>query len=181
VSTISAPLRITDLPKWVKEHRKVPDREWKHKDVRTKANCAGLPCRCRARLLRRMNDMLHEHRMQPILQGATGGTFNVFERIAMKTLLASLLTVVAAVWGWDVLTTTFPASAHPLWITRQEALYLSGLLSIALMSLSDAVGDPPDLVGSPSGRHGSGLPHAQVGRHPGHLLCRDALADRVVG
>ena len=41
VSTISAPLRITDLPKWVKEHRKVPDREWKHPRVRSKANCAG--------------------------------------------------------------------------------------------------------------------------------------------
>jgi hypothetical protein len=41
VSTASAPLRITELPKWVKEHRKVPDREWKHKDVRTKANCAA--------------------------------------------------------------------------------------------------------------------------------------------
>lgn len=34
-----APLRITELPKWVREHRKVPDWEWKHKDVRTKANC----------------------------------------------------------------------------------------------------------------------------------------------
>lgn len=41
VSTTSAPLRITELPKWVKEHRKVPDWEWKHKDVRTKANCAA--------------------------------------------------------------------------------------------------------------------------------------------
>ena len=41
VSTSSAPLRITALPKWVKEHRKVPDWEWKHKDVRTRANCAA--------------------------------------------------------------------------------------------------------------------------------------------
>ena len=36
-----APLRITELPKWVSEHRKVPAWEWKHKDVRTKANCVA--------------------------------------------------------------------------------------------------------------------------------------------
>ncbi|MFA7291498.1 MAG: diheme cytochrome c [Rhodocyclaceae bacterium] len=41
VSATSAPLRITELPKWVKEHRKVPDWEWKHKDVRTRANCTA--------------------------------------------------------------------------------------------------------------------------------------------
>ena len=41
VSVANAPLRITELPKWTKEHRKVPDWEWKHKDVRTKANCTA--------------------------------------------------------------------------------------------------------------------------------------------
>lgn len=41
VSLASAPQRITELPKWVKEHRKVPDWEWKHKDVRTRANCTA--------------------------------------------------------------------------------------------------------------------------------------------
>jgi nitrate/TMAO reductase-like tetraheme cytochrome c subunit len=41
VSATNAPLRITELPKWTREHRKVPDWEWKHKDVRTKANCAA--------------------------------------------------------------------------------------------------------------------------------------------
>lgn len=41
VSAANAPLRITELPKWVKEHRKVPDWEWKHKDVRTRANCTA--------------------------------------------------------------------------------------------------------------------------------------------
>lgn len=39
VSAANAPLRITELPKWVREHREVPGWEWKHKDVRTKANC----------------------------------------------------------------------------------------------------------------------------------------------
>jgi hypothetical protein len=39
VATGNAPLRITELPKWVSEHRKVPDWEWRHKDVGTRANC----------------------------------------------------------------------------------------------------------------------------------------------
>jgi len=41
VSAGNAPLRITELPKWVREHRKVPDWEWKHKEVRTRANCTA--------------------------------------------------------------------------------------------------------------------------------------------
>lgn len=39
VSAKDVPQRITELPKWQREHRKVPDWEWKHKDVRTRANC----------------------------------------------------------------------------------------------------------------------------------------------
>jgi hypothetical protein len=35
----STPLRISELPKWQRAHRKVPAWEWSHKDVRTKANC----------------------------------------------------------------------------------------------------------------------------------------------
>ncbi len=41
VPETNAPLRITELPRWVREHREVPAWEWKHKDVRTKANCAA--------------------------------------------------------------------------------------------------------------------------------------------
>jgi hypothetical protein len=41
VSTDNAQLRITELPKWVREHRKVSVAEWQHKDVRTKANCTA--------------------------------------------------------------------------------------------------------------------------------------------
>ena len=41
VSATNPPLRITELPKWVREHREVPAWEWKHKDVRTKANCTA--------------------------------------------------------------------------------------------------------------------------------------------
>lgn len=39
VNLNSAPQRITLLPQWVHKHRKVPDWEWRHKDVRSKTNC----------------------------------------------------------------------------------------------------------------------------------------------
>lgn len=35
------PHNASRLPKWVSKHRKVPDWEWRHKDVRTKANCVA--------------------------------------------------------------------------------------------------------------------------------------------
>jgi hypothetical protein len=41
LGTSSAPLRITELPRWVKKHRGVPAWEWRHNEVRTKANCAA--------------------------------------------------------------------------------------------------------------------------------------------
>jgi predicted ferric reductase len=52
----------------------------------------------------------------------------------MKPLLSTLLLLVGLAWGADVLTQPLP-DAHPLWLARQEGLYLSGLMSIALMSL----------------------------------------------
>jgi predicted ferric reductase len=69
----------------------------------------------------------------------------------MKTILAGLFALVAAVWGWDVINTIFPASAHPLWIARQEALTLSGLLSIALMSLTMLLATRPTWLEAPLG------------------------------
>jgi len=39
VSQSGAPLRITELPKWVREHDEVPRREWASKEVGSKANC----------------------------------------------------------------------------------------------------------------------------------------------
>ena len=41
VSGNNPPFRITELPNWVRKHRKVPAWEWAHKDVRTKANCTA--------------------------------------------------------------------------------------------------------------------------------------------
>jgi predicted ferric reductase len=52
----------------------------------------------------------------------------------MNPLLSTLLLLVGLAWGADVLTQPLP-DAHPLWLARQEGLYLSGLMSIALMSL----------------------------------------------
>lgn len=37
----AAPQRITTLPKWVREHREVSQREWARKEVGSKANCAA--------------------------------------------------------------------------------------------------------------------------------------------
>lgn len=69
----------------------------------------------------------------------------------MKTLIASLLGLVAVVWGWDVVNTVSPPGTHPLWFARQEALYLSGLFSIALMSLTMLLATRPAWLESPLG------------------------------
>ncbi|MEN9464371.1 MAG: hypothetical protein RL217_552 [Pseudomonadota bacterium] len=37
----ASPQRITELPKWKREHRKVKDWEWQQADVKTKSNCAA--------------------------------------------------------------------------------------------------------------------------------------------
>lgn len=41
VAAGAEPQRITELPKWQREHRKVPDWEWRHKEVRSRANCSA--------------------------------------------------------------------------------------------------------------------------------------------
>lgn len=69
----------------------------------------------------------------------------------MKTLLVSLSALVAIVWGFDVLNAPSPAGVHPLWAARQEALYLSGLLSIAMMSLAMLLATRPVWLEAPLG------------------------------
>ena len=54
----------------------------------------------------------------------------------MKTVLLSLLAAICAAWALAVAHTTYPADSATLWVVRQEAMNLTGLLSIALMSLS---------------------------------------------
>ena len=39
VAIDKAPLRITELPKWVSEHRKISASEWKSRKVGTRSNC----------------------------------------------------------------------------------------------------------------------------------------------
>ncbi len=41
VSLQDAPLRITELPRWLRKHNELPAREWKRKEVGSKANCAA--------------------------------------------------------------------------------------------------------------------------------------------
>ncbi len=69
----------------------------------------------------------------------------------MKTILATLSAIVAAVWGWHVINGAVPAGVHPLWFARQEALYLSGFLSIALMSLAMLLATRPAWLEAPLG------------------------------
>ncbi|MDP1611766.1 MAG: ferric reductase-like transmembrane domain-containing protein [Sulfuritalea sp.] len=69
----------------------------------------------------------------------------------MKTLIATLLALVGLTWGWDVINSPPSAAAHPLWIARQEGLYLSGLLSIAMMSLTMFLATRPVWLESPLG------------------------------
>ena len=37
----NAPLRITELPKWVSEHRKISTADWKSNKIGSKANCTA--------------------------------------------------------------------------------------------------------------------------------------------
>ena len=41
VSMQNAPLRITELPRWVREHHDISAAEWKSKEVGSKANCVA--------------------------------------------------------------------------------------------------------------------------------------------
>lgn len=41
VGAASSPLRITELPKWVKEHREIRDTEWRRREIGSRANCTA--------------------------------------------------------------------------------------------------------------------------------------------
>lgn len=69
----------------------------------------------------------------------------------MKILLTTLISLVALAWGWDVVHAASSPTAHPLWIARQQALYLSGLLSVALMSLTMFLSTRPAWLEKPLG------------------------------
>ncbi len=69
----------------------------------------------------------------------------------MKTILTGVLALVALAWGWGLDSAPAPAGAHPLWVARQEAMYLSGLLSIAMMSLTMFLATRPAWLEVPLG------------------------------
>ena len=69
----------------------------------------------------------------------------------MKRILFSLVAIVSSAWYLDLAATTFPANSAVLWIARQEGLYLSGLLSIAFMSLAMLLAIRPVWLEKPLG------------------------------
>jgi len=69
----------------------------------------------------------------------------------MNTLILSLLSIVTLAWGWDVYSSGVPAGANTMWVARQELLYLSGLLSVALMSLVMFLATRPTWLEAPLG------------------------------
>ena len=69
----------------------------------------------------------------------------------MKTVLIGLLALITAAWALSFTTLEIPANSAPLWIARQQGLYLTGLLSIALMSLSMLLSTRPAWLEKPLG------------------------------
>jgi predicted ferric reductase len=69
----------------------------------------------------------------------------------MKTILFVLLATVTSAWCLDLASSAFPPGSALLWIVRQESLYLTGLLSIALMSLSMLLATRPAWLEKPLG------------------------------
>lgn len=69
----------------------------------------------------------------------------------MRTLLSSLVALVTLAWGWDALIVGSASGGSAPWVIRQEVLYLSGYLSIALMSLAMLLAARPAWLESPMG------------------------------
>lgn len=68
----------------------------------------------------------------------------------MKTLLGGIAALVLLAWSWDVAVGGIVAGSLP-WAVRQEALYLSGLLSIAMMSAAMFLAARPAWLEGPMG------------------------------
>lgn len=69
----------------------------------------------------------------------------------MKGLLSAVIVALLAAWGMSLLGGETPAGVHPLWLARQELLYLSGLLAIGLMSLATYLAARPAWLETPLG------------------------------
>ncbi|WP_291994193.1 ferric reductase-like transmembrane domain-containing protein [Candidatus Accumulibacter sp. ACC003] len=69
----------------------------------------------------------------------------------MKSFLTLIIAFVSLAWGWDALVVGTPSAGAPLWVLRQEALYLSGLLSISLLSVAMLLASRPTWLEAPLG------------------------------
>jgi len=69
----------------------------------------------------------------------------------MKTILAGLLGIVTLAWGWGLLSATEAPGGTLLWTLRQQGMYLTGLYSIALMSLAMVLATRPAWLEYPLG------------------------------
>ncbi len=69
----------------------------------------------------------------------------------MKKLLAGLLALVALTWGWDVLVAGAATGGSLPWVARREGVYLTGLLSMVLMSLAMFLAARPTWLEKPFG------------------------------
>lgn len=69
----------------------------------------------------------------------------------LPLFLAALIAALVAAWAAGIAGGSVPAGVHPLWLGRQEALNLSGLLSIGLMSLSMLLATRPTWLETPLG------------------------------
>jgi predicted ferric reductase len=69
----------------------------------------------------------------------------------MKTLLTIPIALLALAWGWDIAQTPADPNVQALWLVRQQGLYLSGLLSVAMLSLAMFLATRPVWLEAPLG------------------------------
>ena len=69
----------------------------------------------------------------------------------MKILITSFLTIIAVAWGWEVLAPDHVSAGSLPWAVRQNILFLTGLLSVSLMSLAMILATRPIWLEKPLG------------------------------
>jgi predicted ferric reductase len=69
----------------------------------------------------------------------------------MSSLLAALIALISLAWGWGVFVAGNVAGGSAPWVFRQEGLYLTGMLSIALMSFAVLLAARPAWLEKPLG------------------------------
>lgn len=74
-----------------------------------------------------------------------------FERLIMKTILASFVAIVALAWGIELLSPDHTAAGSLPWAIYLESLFLTGLFSISLMSLAMVLATRPVWLERPLG------------------------------